>query len=61
MVGIVWGCSHPHNNRQRDNMHTIDRQAEQLAIAGIDCVPKTNSLGLNRTLKLLAYLLSMLS
>ena len=39
--GIVWGCSHPHNNRQRDNMHTIDRHAEQLAIAGIECVPKT--------------------
>jgi len=38
--GIVSGCSHPHTNPRRDNMHTMDRQAEQLEIAGIALVPK---------------------
>ena len=33
--GIVWGCSHPHANPQRDRQHTMDRQAEQLLMAGI--------------------------
>jgi ADP-heptose:LPS heptosyltransferase len=33
--GIVWRCSHPHANRQRDRQHTMDRQAEQLLMAGI--------------------------
>lgn len=33
--GIAAGCSHPHANPDRDHMHTIDRQAEQLAYAGI--------------------------
>ncbi|MDX1738020.1 MAG: glycosyltransferase family 9 protein [Alphaproteobacteria bacterium] len=33
--GIARGCSHPHNNPQRDNMHTVERQAEQLNMAGI--------------------------
>jgi ADP-heptose:LPS heptosyltransferase len=33
--GIARGCSHPHGNPQRDTMHTIERQAEQLAAAGI--------------------------
>ena len=33
--GIVRGCSHPHDNSQRDLMHTIDRQAQQLQVAGI--------------------------
>lgn len=37
--GIAAGCSHPHTNPQRDTMHTIERQAEQLADAGIDTVP----------------------
>ena len=37
--GIVKGCSHRHDNPDRDYMHTLDRQAEQLAIAGIDDVP----------------------
>ena len=36
--GIARGCSHPHANPRRDFMHTIERQAEQLAIAGIDHV-----------------------
>jgi ADP-heptose:LPS heptosyltransferase len=37
--GIAPGCSHPHANPGRDRMHTIDRQAEQLAVAGIASVP----------------------
>lgn len=37
--GIARGCSHPHANPDRDNMHTIERQAEQLAMAGIPVVP----------------------
>lgn len=37
--GIAFGCSHPHANRKRDSMHTIERQAEQLAMAGIPETP----------------------
>ena len=37
--GIARGCSHPHANPGRDFMHTIERQAEQLNMAGIDHVP----------------------
>jgi ADP-heptose:LPS heptosyltransferase len=37
--GIARGASHPHRNPGRDHMHTIDRQAEQLAAAGIAAVP----------------------
>ncbi|MCW8915213.1 MAG: glycosyltransferase family 9 protein [Magnetovibrio sp.] len=37
--GIARRCSHPHANPERDNMHTIERQAEQLAMAGIVDVP----------------------
>lgn len=33
--GIAPGCSHPHANPNRDHMHTVDRQAEQLQMAGI--------------------------
>jgi ADP-heptose:LPS heptosyltransferase len=33
--GIAKGCSHPHANPQRDLMHTVARQAEQLRMAGI--------------------------
>jgi ADP-heptose:LPS heptosyltransferase len=37
--GIATGCSHPHRNPDRDAMHTIERQAEQLLHAGIDRTP----------------------
>jgi ADP-heptose:LPS heptosyltransferase len=37
--GIVRGCSHPHANPKRDYMHTIERQAEQLEMAGIYKTP----------------------
>jgi ADP-heptose:LPS heptosyltransferase len=33
--GIAWNCSHPHANRDRDRQHTIDKQAEQLLMAGV--------------------------
>ena len=39
MSGIAPGCSHPHDNPARDRMHTIDRQRDQLAKAGIPDVP----------------------
>ena len=37
--GIAAGCSHPHANPKRNDMHTLDRQAEQLAMAGIAYTP----------------------
>jgi ADP-heptose:LPS heptosyltransferase len=37
--GIAWGCSHPHANLARDAQHTLDRQAEQLLMAGIYPTP----------------------
>ncbi|MGH7090888.1 MAG: glycosyltransferase family 9 protein, partial [Stellaceae bacterium] len=37
--GIARGASHPHANPRRDLMHTLDRQAEQLAACGIVRVP----------------------
>ena len=38
--GIAKRCSHPHDNPDRDHLHTVDRQAEQLRLAGIEFVPK---------------------
>jgi ADP-heptose:LPS heptosyltransferase len=40
--GIASGASHPHDNPGRNFLHTVDRQREQLAAAGIDDVPPTN-------------------
>lgn len=37
--GIASGCLYPHDNPDRDHMHTVDRQAEQLAMAGVPRVP----------------------
>ena len=37
--GIVKGCSHPHMNKDRGRLHTIERQAEQLKAAGILAIP----------------------
>ena len=37
--GIARGASHRHDNPQRDLMHTVERQAEQLRCAGILAVP----------------------
>ncbi len=33
--GIAPGCSHPHTNPKRDFMHTVERQQEQLSMAGV--------------------------
>jgi ADP-heptose:LPS heptosyltransferase len=33
--GIAAGCSLPHRNRNRNHMHTLERQADQLREAGI--------------------------
>jgi ADP-heptose:LPS heptosyltransferase len=33
--GVAPGCSHPHANPDRADMHTLGRQAEQLAAAGV--------------------------
>ncbi|MFM8801503.1 MAG: glycosyltransferase family 9 protein [Tagaea sp.] len=40
--GIAPGCSHPHANPARDALHTVDRQRDQLKMAGIDDVPDTD-------------------
>ena len=37
--GIAWHCSHPHANLGRYPQHTIDKQAEQLLMAGIYPTP----------------------
>ena len=37
--GIAAGCSHPHRNPARDAMHTVERQREQLAHAGVSSGP----------------------
>ena len=37
--GIAPGCSRPHANPQRDFMHTLERQREQLTVAGIAAFP----------------------
>jgi ADP-heptose:LPS heptosyltransferase len=37
--GIAPGASHPHANPARDAMHTVDRQREQLEVAGLRHFP----------------------
>jgi ADP-heptose:LPS heptosyltransferase len=37
--GIAPAASHPHANPDRDSMHTLDRQREQLEMAGIAAFP----------------------
>ncbi|MBO6825544.1 MAG: glycosyltransferase family 9 protein [Sneathiella sp.] len=37
--GVAKGCSHPHDNPDRGKLHTLERQAEQLKIAGIEAIP----------------------
>lgn len=40
--GIVPGCSHYHHYTRPTLIHTMDRQNEQLRIAGIENVPRSN-------------------
>jgi ADP-heptose:LPS heptosyltransferase len=49
--GIASGCSHPHANPDRDRMHTLDRQAEQLRMAGIRITPPPDLGWLQRDLR----------
>lgn len=37
--GVARGASHPHGNPHRGNLHTIERQREQLQVAGITRFP----------------------
>ncbi|MFC3124098.1 glycosyltransferase family 9 protein [Pseudoroseomonas globiformis] len=37
--GIARGASHPHDNPDRDRMHTLERQRDQLRRAGIEAFP----------------------
>jgi ADP-heptose:LPS heptosyltransferase len=37
--GIARGCSHPHANARRNAMHTVERQRDQLRMAGIEAFP----------------------
>jgi ADP-heptose:LPS heptosyltransferase len=48
--GIAWHCSHPHANLKRDPQHTIDKQAEQLLMAGIYPTPLPSCLASVRPL-----------
>ncbi|HVJ53550.1 MAG TPA: glycosyltransferase family 9 protein [Aliidongia sp.] len=48
--GIARRCSHPHANLERDPQHTIDKQAEQLLMAGIFPTPLPSFSGATRTL-----------
>lgn len=38
-VGIAPGCSHPHDTPERTALHTVERQRQQLAVAGIAPLP----------------------
>lgn len=38
-VGIAPGCSHQHNTPERTSLHTVERQKQQLAVAGISPLP----------------------
>jgi ADP-heptose:LPS heptosyltransferase len=48
--GIAWRCSHPHANLDRDPQHTLDKQAEQLLMAGIYPTPLPEIPPLDRAL-----------
>ncbi|MEC7490077.1 MAG: glycosyltransferase family 9 protein [Pseudomonadota bacterium] len=40
--GIARGCSHPHTNTERNRLHTVERQADQLAMIGLNNIPGPN-------------------
>lgn len=44
--GIARRCSHPHANPGRDRLHTVERQADQLHMAGIEEVPAPDLSGI---------------
>lgn len=49
--GIASGASHPHANPDRDLMHTLDRQADQLRMAGIPETPPPDLSWVHRDLR----------
>jgi ADP-heptose:LPS heptosyltransferase len=49
--GIAEDCSHPHSNPERDRMHTLDRQADQLRMAGIPDVQSADLSWVQRDLR----------
>jgi ADP-heptose:LPS heptosyltransferase len=49
--GNARDCSHPHDNLHRDLMHTLERQKEQLHIAGIDSVPPSDFSWINADIR----------
>lgn len=51
--GNAPGCSHLHVNPKRDLMHTLERQAEQLADAGIPTTPPPSLDGLGEDISYL--------
>ena len=49
--GIASGASHPHANPDRDLMHTLERQADQLRMAGIPETPPPDLSWVERDLR----------
>jgi ADP-heptose:LPS heptosyltransferase len=49
--GIAPNASHPHANPDRDQMHTLDRQADQLRMAGIPETPPPDLSWVQRDLR----------
>ena len=49
--GNARDCSHPHKNIHRDLMHTVERQKEQLHLAGIDNVPPVDLSWINADIR----------
>ena len=47
--GIARGASHRHTNPARNRMHTVDRQRDQLAMAGVPPGPKADLAWLTHT------------
>ncbi|MCR0982283.1 glycosyltransferase family 9 protein [Roseomonas populi] len=52
--GVAQGASHPHANPNRNAMHTVDRQREQLEMAGIPDFPPPDLRWLDADLSALA-------
>ena len=49
--GIASGASHPHANPDRNTLHTLDRQADQLRMAGIPETPPPDLSWVERDLR----------
>ena len=49
--GIASGGSHPHDNPDRNRMHTLDRQADQLRMAGVPETPPPDLSWVERDLR----------